>query len=137
MLPRLAVIAILIASAAAQTAPPAPAPSTPDANPPISVLKTATHHAMQYYFSLPEGWTKDKKWPIVVAVSGSGKNFQGHAETFIAARKQMPFIIVSPVVLTNGGNIDTWPTNPKYNYAPSVWDEVDKTGQCEFDLKGV
>jgi len=28
-------------------------------------LKTASTHPIQYYLSLPEGWTKAKKWPVV------------------------------------------------------------------------
>ena len=28
------------------------------------VLKTALHHPIQYYLSLPEGWTPAKKWPL-------------------------------------------------------------------------
>jgi dienelactone hydrolase len=54
---------------------------------------------------------------------------------YAAARKQLPYIIVSPVVLTNGG-VDLR-GSPKYNYAKSVWDEVDRTGSCRFDLDGL
>jgi poly(3-hydroxybutyrate) depolymerase len=99
------------------------------------MLKTALHHPMQYYVSLPEGWTRDKKWPIVVTITGGLKNFQANAETFAAARKNLPFIIVTPVNLTNGGS-DLRHAR-EYSYAPAVWDEVDKTSWCDFDAKGL
>ena len=67
------------------------------------ILKTASHHPMQYYISLPQGWTPEKKSPIVVTVTGGLKNFQANAQLFADARKNLPFIIVTPVNLTKGG----------------------------------
>src|SRR5262245_38888756 len=28
-------------------------------------LKTASNHPIQYYLSLPEGWTPARRWPVV------------------------------------------------------------------------
>jgi dienelactone hydrolase len=98
-------------------------------------LKTASRHPMQYYVSLPDGWTPARRWPIVVTVTGGLKDFQHNAQLFADARKKLPFIIVTPVNLTNGGS--DLRHAPEYHYAPSVWDEVDKTGWCDFDLKGL
>ena len=94
---------------------------------PEIVLKAASHHPIQYYLSLPEGWTAGKKWPVVFTIEGGLKNFRHSAEVFVAARAHMPFIIVSPVILTDGGG-DHQRNLPEYHYASAVWDEIDKTG---------
>ena len=98
-------------------------------------LRTASHHPMQYYISLPSEWTPTKTWPVVVTVTGGLKNFQENAQLFADARKNLSFIIVTPINLTNGGK--NLRTLPEYQYAPAVWDEVDRTGWCDFDLKGL
>ncbi len=121
---RLAVISALVASAFAQTSP----ATTP-------VLKAATHHAMQYWLSLPEGWRASRKWPIVITISGGRKNFQETEEIYVKARKQLPFILVSPAILSNGGS--DFRHMAEYNYASSVWDDVEKNGFCGFDLAGI
>src|SRR5262249_44208703 len=103
---------------------------------PDIVLKTASHHLIQYYLSLPEGWTAAKKWPVVFAIEGGLKNFRNSAEVYAVARKHMPFIIVSPVILTDGGG-DNQRNLPEYHYAPEVWDQIEKTGICAFDQQGL
>jgi poly(3-hydroxybutyrate) depolymerase len=103
---------------------------------PDIVLKTATHHPIQYYLSLPEGWTPAKKWPVVFTIEGGLKNFRNSAEVYVAARKHMPFMIVSPVILTDGGG-DHQRNLPEYHYASEVWDQIDKTGICVFDQQGL
>jgi len=100
------------------------------------VLKTALHHPIQYYLSLPEGWTPAKKWPVVFTIEGGLKNFRNSAEVYATARKHMPFIIVSPVILTDGGGDDQRKL-PEYHYASEVWDQIEKTGICAFDQQGL
>lgn len=72
-------------------------PSTPE-------LKTARSTAIQYYLSLPKDWSEEREWPILVTIDGSGHNFLGNCETFIHARKDRPFIIVTPLVSSNGND---------------------------------
>jgi poly(3-hydroxybutyrate) depolymerase len=103
---------------------------------PDIALKTASHHPIQYYLSLPEGWTLAKKWPVVFTIEGGLKHFRNSAEVYAAARKHMPFIIVSPVILTDGGG-DDQRNLPEYHYASEVWDQIDKTGICVFDEQGL
>ena len=98
-------------------------------------LATATNHPMQYYVSLPDDWTIQEKWPVLIAIEGSGKDFLDMARLYNRARTEIPFIIVSPFVLTNGGT--DLRRSPKYNYASEVWDEVDRIGPCKFDLGGL
>jgi len=100
------------------------------------VLKTASSHPIQYYLSLPEGWTPARKWPVVFTIEGGLKNFRNSAEVYATARKQMPFIIVSPVILTDGGG-DDQRNLPEYHYASKVWDQIAKTGICMFDQQGL
>ena len=100
------------------------------------VLVTAAHHPMQYYLSLPEGWTSQGTWPVLVTVTGGLKNFQQSAELFTKARGARPYIIVTPVNLTNGGQGRLRQAS-EYHYPASVWDEVDRTGWCRFDFQGL
>src|SRR5438876_12374463 len=66
-------------------------------------LKTASSHPIQYYLSLPEGWVAGKKWPVVVVIESADREFLQAATAFAQAREQRPFILVTPLVVTNGG----------------------------------
>lgn len=103
---------------------------------PDITLKTALKHPIQYFLSLPEGWTPAGKWPVVFTIEGGLKNFRNSAEVYAAARKHMPFIIVSPAILTDGGG-DNQRNLPEYHYAPEVWDQIEKSGICAFDQQGL
>ncbi|HEY2012532.1 MAG TPA: hypothetical protein VGH38_03475, partial [Bryobacteraceae bacterium] len=61
---------------------------------PGPVLKTARHHPMEYLLSLPQGWTAQKKWPVVVVIESANREFQKTATRFAEARKSLPFILV-------------------------------------------
>ncbi len=100
---------------------------------PMPTLKTARHNPMQYYVSLPDGWNAAKKWPILVTVDGANHDFLRNARTFMHARNGLPFIIVTPVVLSN---VST-PNPADYNYSAAVWDAVAKTSPMQFDDKGL
>ena len=101
------------------------------------VLRTASTHPMQYYVSLPSGWSRARAWPVVVAISGSDRNWLAHANAFAALRdaRHYPFIVITPVVLTIGGR--DLRHSPEYSYAPAVWDRVEREGRCPFDLDGL
>jgi poly(3-hydroxybutyrate) depolymerase len=90
---------------------------------------------MQYYLSLPSGWSAEKTWPVLIALDGSGKTFLDLARAYVTARGDQPFIVITPLILTNGG-IDLRGL-PNYQYASPVWDEVDRSGRCQFDLDGL
>ena len=90
---------------------------------------------MQYFVSLPDGWTADKKWPVVIVIEGADRQFAETAQEFSQAQKGSPFIIVTPLVVTNGGaGVRNVPT---YHYAPSVWDEIESKGPWVFDRDGI
>lgn len=46
----------------------------------------------------------------------------------------MSFIIVSPVILTDGGG-DDQRNLPVYHYPTEVWHEIDRIGVCEEGLE--
>jgi poly(3-hydroxybutyrate) depolymerase len=98
-------------------------------------LKTASNHPIQYYLSLPDGWTAAKKWPVVVVIDSADRQFLQAATAFAEARRHQPFIIVTPLVVTNGGT--RYRSVPTYHYSDAVWDRVEKSGPFNFDLDGI
>ena len=98
-------------------------------------LKTASDHPMQYYLSLPPGWDASKTWPVVVVIESANRQFQSNAENFVRARQSMPFILVAPLVVTNGGA--NYRRMATYNYSDAVWNEVERVGGCQFDMAGI
>lgn len=67
-----------------------------------SALRTAEGNGVEYYLSLPKKWTADSTWPILVTIEGSGHDFLGIFNSFVKARGERPFIIVTPCVKSNG-----------------------------------
>lgn len=98
-------------------------------------LKTATTHPIQYYLSLPDGWTATKKWPVVVVIESADREFQNAAEALAKARKTRPFILVTPLVVTNGGA--GYRSVPTYKYTAEVWSRIQNGGEFKFDMDGI
>lgn len=65
-------------------------------------LKTAAVGGVQYYLSLPQGWNAQMTWPVIVTIDGSGHKFLQNSQAFIKARGELPFVIVTPCVNSNG-----------------------------------
>ncbi|MGZ3181535.1 MAG: hypothetical protein ACXU8N_03755 [Telluria sp.] len=99
------------------------------------VQRTATSHPMQYLLSLPTGWTPGRSWPVVVAEESAEKDFRHAMERYVAARKDLPFILVMPysVILGQSGTRDP----AIYPYTPATWDRIDREGSCSFELAGL
>lgn len=91
----LAIIALILLARAGSGA---------DSPQPNSGLKTAEGVGVQYYLSLPNGWTTNSSWPILVTIDGSGHDFQRNFDSFVKARGAHPFIIVTPFVRSNGND---------------------------------
>jgi dienelactone hydrolase len=111
-------------------------------------LKTASSHPIQYYLSLPAGWvagppervgssqqSPGKKWPVVVVIDGAERDFLQAATAFAQARGKRPFIILTPLVVTNGGA--GYRSVPTYRYSDQVWDRIQNSGQFTFDMDGI
>ena len=98
-------------------------------------LKTASTHPIQYYLSLPDGWVAGKKWPVVVVIDSAERDFLQAATAFAEARQQRPFIIVTPLVVTNGGaNVRGVPS---YRYSDQAWEWIQNSGPFNFDMDGI
>jgi hypothetical protein len=98
-------------------------------------LKTASSHPIQYYLSLPEGWTTTKKWPVVVVIESADRDFFQAASVFTQARGQRPFILITPLVVTNGGA--GYRNVPAYHYSDAVWATIQNNGPFNFDMSGI
>jgi dienelactone hydrolase len=97
-------------------------------------LKTASYHPMQYFVSLPDGWEKGRSWPVAVVIESANRDLEANAGLFVKARRKLPFIIVAPLVVTNGGpNVRDVPT---YHYSAAVWDRIQKD-PWKFDSEGI
>jgi dienelactone hydrolase len=90
---------------------------------------------MQYYLSLPKGWSAGKSWPVVVAIESANRDFQANANAFARARGNRPFIIVAPLVVTGGGA--GFREVPSYHYTDATWKEIDRAGAFAFDEAGI
>jgi poly(3-hydroxybutyrate) depolymerase len=98
-------------------------------------LVTASGHPMQYFLSLPDKWTKAKKWPIVVIIESADKEYRENALRFVRARKDMPFILVAPFNVNNSRSGRRDPN--VFPYSPATWDIIEKTGDCKFNMEGI
>ena len=109
--------------------------AAPQEGNPAAELKSVKGHPMQYYVVRPEGWSRDRKWPIVVALEAAEKEFKVNAERFARAGRRLPFVIVTPITVTNGNAGHRDPA--VYPYSTATWDRIDKDGTCAFDEEGL
>lgn len=96
------------------------------------LLKKCTGHEMMYYLSLPEGWTADKDWPVLVAVEGAGCNFYG-ACTSYSGKDNTTYIVVTPHTFSNTNEI----LPAKYKYSPELCQKYQRGGRLDFDDPGI
>jgi poly(3-hydroxybutyrate) depolymerase len=98
-------------------------------------LFTANGHPMQYYVSLPEGWTNTRTWPVLLVIESADKEYRENALRFTRGRKKMPFIIVAPY---NVNNSRSGRRDPKvFPYSSQTWDYIEQVGDCRFNLEGI
>jgi poly(3-hydroxybutyrate) depolymerase len=97
--------------------------------------KKATTHPMEYYVLLPKGWSPQKKWPILVGIDGAGCNWLGMLHSVADARKDAPFIIISPITTTNTNDLAA--VRGSYTYPQSVFDEIERNGRKIWDEEGL
>ncbi len=91
-------------------------------------VHVARHHPMQYYLSLPAAWSKERDWPVLIALEGSGREFTLEHSEFVRARGKRPYIIVTPLILSDRGHYD-----PPYPYPSKLW----QGGTDDFDMGGL
>lgn len=98
-------------------------------------LKTARNHPMQYFVSLPNGWNKTTKWPVLIVLEEAMKEYKTNMERFVKARGESPFILVGPYN-TNNGNSGRRDENI-FPYSKETWDYMEKVGDCQFNDDGI
>jgi predicted esterase len=113
--------------------------------PTVDQVLTATTHAMRYRLSLPEHWSADQKWPVLVAPSAHYGDKGKSLALFAAERDagKAGFIIVAPFVI----NAD--PVRNMVEYRGAVADAIaaadeatgdggrDEVARAKFDEAGV
>ena len=103
-------------------------------SPDVIATNRASTHPMLYLVSLPKGWTAGKAWPVVVSIEDADRDFQRNMKEFIAARGSMPFILIVPQVVTNGG--PRYREASGYGYKQSDWDHI-VGNEWKFDDEGL
>jgi hypothetical protein len=105
------------------------------ANPSAITVHTASSHPMRYHLALPVGWSAEREWPVLIAIPDAGREFDANLQTFVAARGNRPYILVSPEVLTCGGARTRMLDH--YSYSRVVWDSVQALDDFAFDDAGI
>jgi dienelactone hydrolase len=90
---------------------------------------------MHYFVSLPAGWNRSRRWPVVVVITDAYREFAETARNFATERASRPFIIVVPLVLTGGPPAAQHVTD--FDYGPAEWSYADSVGACRFDDDGL
>jgi poly(3-hydroxybutyrate) depolymerase len=99
------------------------------------VRETAEGHPMQYWVAPPRKAEPGRSYPVVVVVEAAEKQFAENARRFVAARGDRPFILVAPIIVTNGRQGQRDPAI--YPYTAATWERIDRDGVCAFDLDGL
>ncbi len=68
------------------------------------IVRGLAGNAMRYHLSLPNGWSRDRVWPVVLAITGSNANFGVLAEGYRQARGPLPFICLTPTTVSSTAN---------------------------------
>ena len=92
-------------------------------------------HPMIYLMSLPRDWSAEKSWPVVVAIEDANRDFARNMKLFHDARGTMPFILLVPEVVTNGGR--RYREAPGYGYNSTDWTRISHDGEWKFDEDGI
>src|SRR5690606_3526961 len=83
--------------------------------------------------SLPQDWTKDKEWPIVVAQEGAGCNFDGMNRA--AAKNNKWFIVIRCCTFSNTNSLAGL-AGKKYPYPQELLDKW-ADNRLAFDEPGL
>jgi len=94
----------------------------------------ASEHPMQYYLGLPHRHRRMSSQPeaVVIAIDGSDRDFWGYHAAFLRARRDLPFAVVTPFVVSNGGSPDL----SDYPYSADVFNAA-SGDPLAFDVAGV
>jgi dienelactone hydrolase len=88
---------------------------------------------MQYDIARPSGWKPGARYPIAVVIPDATREFRKNLEAFIEARRDAPFILVAPYVVTSGG---AGVPHEAFPYAETTWANIDQA-PFAFDEEGL
>lgn len=94
-----------------------------------------SNRAMHYFVSLPDGWSPERGWPVLVVITDAYREFQSTARAFAQARGARPFIIVVPLVLSGGAPARAHAND--FDYSAGDWSMAAREGNCRFDERGI
>jgi len=90
-------------------------------------------HAMVGFLSIPKGWKKGGRYPVLVTVDGAGSNFIASARKFAKTRGGRRFLVLAPCSFSNTNALEP----KKYPfYAPELLTE-NSSNRIAFDLGGL
>lgn len=90
-------------------------------------------HAMVGYLSLPKGWKKGAKLPVLVSVEGAGCGFLGRARDAAQTRGSRGFLVIAPCSLSNTNELDP----AKYPWYPKAQLDEGNRDRIGFDVQGL
>ena len=122
-------------AAAVSAAPATGLPPRPQKAVPKVERRVAPGHPMHYFVSLPDGWTSDRQWPVLVVITDAYREFEKVTGEFATARGSLPFVIVTPLVLSGGGTAQQH--REDFDYDQAAWDRAERDGNCAFDADGL
>jgi dienelactone hydrolase len=98
----------------------------------LAVIKHPDHPLVGYV-SLPKGWSRKKKYPVLITVDGAGSNFLGSGRRFATTRGSRKYIVLAPCTLSNTNEL----LPKKYPYYTEQLLQENNGNRIAFDLAGV
>ncbi len=104
---------------------------------PRSSVFQASEHPIRYYVSLPRpradvSSAAAQPKAVVISIDGSDRDFWGYHAMFVRARRDLPFALVTPFVVSNGGP----PHRSDYEYSADVFNAA-IADPLAFDVSGL
>jgi poly(3-hydroxybutyrate) depolymerase len=93
----------------------------------------ASAHDMEYFLSLPKGWSPRKKHHLLVTCEGAGSNFLGNHRGFVKRRGDLPLVIITPCTFSTTNAL----VHKKYNYPRELVDKYQSGPRITFDEEGI
>src|SRR5262249_15518037 len=97
---------------------------------PAPRLQRAAGHPMRYLWNAPARGRLPRA--IVITIDGSDRDFRGMHAAFVRVRRDLPFDLATPFVVSNGPN----PRRPDYPYAAPEFAAA-IADPLEFDVSGI
>ncbi|MCK6460428.1 MAG: hypothetical protein L6Q95_11100, partial [Planctomycetes bacterium] len=90
-------------------------------------------HAMVGWLSIPKGWKKGEKLPVLVTVEGAGCGFLGRARDAAGTRGSRGFLVLAPCSLSNTNALE----EAKYPWYTKEQLDEGARDRIRFDVEGL